>query len=218
MKNGKCSEYKDVTQQYMLGSRNEWPGSEYYYQDLDDYSCLDGWGFGNIAASADDVAKFFYEYLGTENLIKKETLNKMMNWEYGGGTDGFRFIYGLGFMPLGYRVMKNESDDFYATHVIGHAGLDWGSYADLAGYHMLYNFSIVNGQNTNFGWNCSLGEEFILYGYTIGDTLDCNLLNLTIQYFSNGTGPKLDCSPRHHSEMPQGEVSNLESIQARRMK
>ena len=54
-------------------------------------------------------------------------------------------------------VMKGEDDDFYGRNVIGHAGLDWGSYADLAGYHMKYNFSIVNGQNTNFGWNCSLG-------------------------------------------------------------
>lgn len=186
----------------MLASKNEWPGYEYSYLNLDDYSCLDGWGFGNIAASADDVAKFFYQYLGTENLIKKETLNKMMNWEYGGGTDGFKFEYGLGFMPLGYRVMPGEDDDFYGRHVIGHAGLDWGSYADLAGYHMLYNFSIVNGQNTNFGWNCSMGKEFMLYGYTVGDTLDCNLLNITIQFFSNGTGPKLNCAPRHHS-MPE---------------
>lgn len=138
----------------------------------------------------------------------------MMNWEYGGGTDGFRFVYGLGFMPLGYRVMKGEDDDFYKSHVIGHAGLDWGSYADLAGYNLHYNFSIVNGQNTNFGWNCSLGKEFMMYGYTVGDTLDCNLLNITIQYFSNGTGPKLNCAPRHHSSMPKEEsdVSNIESL------
>ena len=89
----------------MLTSKNEWPGSEYSYLDLDDLSCLDGWGFGNIAATVDDVAKFFYEYLGTENLIKKETLAKMMNWEAGGGTDGFKFVYGLGFMPNVYPVM-----------------------------------------------------------------------------------------------------------------
>ena len=59
----------------------------------------------------------------------------------------------------------------------------------------------------------------MMYGYTIGDTLDCNLLNITIQYFSNGTGPKLDCSPRHHAVPPQEEadISNIESLQARRM-
>ena len=129
----------------MLAKKNEWPGTEYYYLDLDNFSCLDGWGFGNIAATAEDVAKFFYQYLGTENLIKKETLAQMMNWEMGGGSDGFKFIYGLGFMPLMWPVKHDQvATEFKKYAVIGHAGLDWGSYADLAGYNQYYNFSIVN--------------------------------------------------------------------------
>lgn len=159
-KEGRCSKYGNVTQQYMATSRNEFPGQEFYYENLYEYSCLNGWGFGNIAATVDDVAKFFYEYLGTENLIKKETLAKMMNWEAGGGTDGFEFVYGLGFMPNVYPVMAGQDTNFKKRAIIGHAGLDWGSYADLAGYNQYYNFSISNGQNTDFGWDCSAGVDF----------------------------------------------------------
>lgn len=121
----------------------------------------------------------------------------MLNWEFGKVTDHFMFVYGLGFMPLGWRVNDSQDKDMYKSNVIGHAGLDWGSYADLAGYNLVYNFSIVNGQNTNFGWDCSLGDKFVLNGYTIGDTLDCHLLDMTIQYFSNGTGPTLNCTSKY---------------------
>jgi len=43
---------------------------------MDDDSCLNGWGFGNLASSAEDVAKFFYQDFGTENMIKYETAAK----------------------------------------------------------------------------------------------------------------------------------------------
>jgi hypothetical protein len=76
--------------------------------NLDDYSCQNEWGAGNIAASATDVSKFFYQYGLTENMISTESLNKMFNWEAGGGTDGFKFVYGLGFMPKLFPVKDGQ--------------------------------------------------------------------------------------------------------------
>lgn len=84
----------------------------------------------------------------------------MMNWESGGGTDGFEFVYGLGFMPVVYPVAAGNDTDFKKRAIIGHPGLDWGSYADMAGFNQYYNFSITNGQNTDFGWDCGQGTNF----------------------------------------------------------
>ena len=51
---------------------NEWPGSQFSFFDYYEKTCANGWGFGNVALSASDSAKFWYEYLGTENIISNE--------------------------------------------------------------------------------------------------------------------------------------------------
>lgn len=49
---------------------------------MGDDSCLNGWGFGNLAASAHDLASFYFQYFGTEKIIKHETAAKMMHFDY----------------------------------------------------------------------------------------------------------------------------------------
>jgi hypothetical protein len=46
-----------------------WPALEVNFLDLYDLSCLDGWGFGNIATTAGDASRFFWELLGTHNIL-----------------------------------------------------------------------------------------------------------------------------------------------------
>jgi len=117
-----------------------------------DYSCLNGWGFGNIASSARDVAKFFFEYLGSESMVSDSMKKIMMSdWEHGGGTDGFSFEYALGLMPLPY---KNFGEGF--TYLVGHAGMDWGSDSQMSGFNQDYNFSVVTTQGTIAGLDCDL--------------------------------------------------------------
>ena len=41
----------------------------YSFFDIFEFSCLNGWGFGNIAATAMDISKFWYQYMGTENFL-----------------------------------------------------------------------------------------------------------------------------------------------------
>jgi hypothetical protein len=48
---------------------------------MGDDSCLNGWGFGNLAASAHDLASFYFQYFGTEKIIKHETAAKMMHFD-----------------------------------------------------------------------------------------------------------------------------------------
>ena len=81
----------------MNRSKNKWPGTEIYYQDFGNLTCANGWGFGNIAISAGNAARFWYEYLGTENMINNKTKSILMEnffnpiryfmsyYSYGGG-------------------------------------------------------------------------------------------------------------------------------------
>ena len=107
MKEGKCSSIpagEKVTHQYMPVDNGAWPAQKRSFVDLFGYSCLNGWGFGNIAVTAMDISKFFYNYLGTENFISDSMKAKMQNWESGKGTEGFVFDYGLGLMKMGWSV------------------------------------------------------------------------------------------------------------------
>ena len=63
MKEGKCSSKppsERVTHNYLISYGGAWPADFYSYEDLFGYSCLNGWGFGNIAVTAMDISKFFY--------------------------------------------------------------------------------------------------------------------------------------------------------------
>lgn len=73
------------------------PGLKLSEVDLDNDSCLNGWGFGNLAASASDVSRFLYEYFGSERIIKYETAAQMMDFSYMNDPE-FNVSYGLGVM------------------------------------------------------------------------------------------------------------------------
>ena len=60
----------------------------------------------------------------------------MFNWETASGiTDGWKFVYGLGFMPLAFPIKDGQDKDYEKTLVIGHPGEDWGSYTGMAGFN-----------------------------------------------------------------------------------
>ena len=50
------------------------------YFEISDYSCLNGWTCGNAMSSAHDVAQFFYELLGKQNILSNKTITMMMNF------------------------------------------------------------------------------------------------------------------------------------------
>ena len=140
---------------------NEYPGLKVTEYDIISDSCLNGWGFGNIAATALDVAKYYFEYFGSENLISYESAAKMMNFEYM-DSKSFNITYGVGLTPMVFPSANNISSpnhpypNFPENELIGHAGEDWGSGAQLVGYNFAHKFSIMTSIDSNMGLNCSL--------------------------------------------------------------
>ena len=85
--------------------------------------------------------------------------------------------------------------------------MDWASFTDLTGYSPAWKFSLTNGGNAIYGMDCNLtGSDYYHQNYYFQDFLDCNILNETLQFFSNGTAPKLNCtSARWVSPNPNDE-------------
>jgi hypothetical protein len=142
---GKCSEYNDIglTRTYQQASKNNWPGIEVSYRNMNEFGCSNGWTMGNIATNAADAALFFREYIGTENILKKSTIDSMLNYEVSDQPD-FLFTYGVGLLLKGFPLADDAKDqDWFINHIIGHPGIDWGSYSDIAGYNRAYDFGFV---------------------------------------------------------------------------
>ena len=73
---------------------------------MNEYSCLNGWTFGNIIVSAHDEAMFFYHLLATEKILKKET-QELMQSDFEPSTRGFKVTYGLGLLPIDFPVLPD---------------------------------------------------------------------------------------------------------------
>ena len=58
---------------------------------------MNGWGFGNIASTALDASRFFWEYLGTNNILSTKYQEIIQSdW------DGQSYNYSLGLMSKCY--------------------------------------------------------------------------------------------------------------------
>ena len=56
-KRGKCNEYDKIVRQYAMDLGKEgYPAMLLRYFDINGYSCLNGWTFGNVISSARDIA------------------------------------------------------------------------------------------------------------------------------------------------------------------
>ena len=113
---GKCSQYEKegLIHQYGLvpGHKDKWPAEDYTYVDSSDLPCFNLWTGGNIIASAQDVGQFFYDILGTESIISKETQEIMQHFE----DIDWKVPLGLGLM---YLPVPNEDNDQTKTDLVG---------------------------------------------------------------------------------------------------
>ena len=158
-------------------------------------SCLNGWTCGDIAASASDVASFYYEFLRPGGPLVNATSRAEM-LKFKSFTTGWArgLPYGMGLMPEGYyEGMTNQ------TAIVGHGGQDWGSGSQLAGYNFALDFGIVVSQGSATGMNCSIGggpKKSAAANFDIYTMSSCLLLNTTLAVVSNGTAPHLKCRSR----------------------
>ena len=67
----------------------------------------------------------------------------MLNYEVSNQV-GFNFTYGVGIMLKEFALEDNaKNHNWFIPRIIGHPGIDWGSYSDVAGYNRAYGFSFV---------------------------------------------------------------------------
>ena len=143
--------------QYAYSSWNQWPGVEIDFYEISDYSCLNGWTFGNLIANSHLLAEFMYDLWGTEVLLSNATKEMMQSWEH---TEiYFPCTYGLAAMPLTYPAKPGEDQDEKLRRLVGHAGEDWGSTAEWVGYNQAYDFSFAVTMNSFMGLNCSMKDN-----------------------------------------------------------
>ena len=62
-------------------------------------------------------------------------------------------------MPLVFPAKPGEPQDVKLRRIVGHAGEDWGSTAEIVGYNQAYNFSFAVTMNSFIGLNCSLKDN-----------------------------------------------------------
>jgi len=197
---GMCSEYakEGVIPTYQDQKRGKWPAKEIYFTSYWNKTCANGWGMGNIAVNAKDAATFWYEYLLTENIISDESKEILFHW-----GDGYRFKwnfykYGGGLMSKSVFLKKVEKNKPkfvkfpIANTMFGHSGINYASETLLTGVNKQFNYSMVLSVNTNDGASCEeLDDDDASNGEQM---LECLIQDLTIQYFSRGKGPRLNCT------------------------
>ena len=108
----------------------------------------------------------------------------------------FPCTYGLATMPLAFPAKRGEDQDPRLRTIVGHAGADWGSGAPIVGYNQAYDFSFAVTMNSEMGQNCSLPVQDFVGNYLVSGEAPCTLLDLTMNYLTNGSAPRLNCEFR----------------------
>eukprot|EP00939_MAST-03C_sp_MAST-3C-sp1_P001938 g1938.t1 len=164
---GKCADYKNVSHQFAaMFNSNEAPGywTTISWEDIYDFSCLNGWTMGNIASTADDTASTMYHVFGADaspSLLSSASVQAMTDFKplTVGWSVGLE--YGLGLMQVDLFPNKGAPSEY--TTFVGHAGQDYGSAASMHYYSEKTDIAITIASNTEYGMNCSLsnlGENF----------------------------------------------------------
>lgn len=190
LQNGPCSQYSDVAHQYAYSNKmngDQIVATEIF--DLDDYSCLNGWTCGNVAASAKALASFWRDLFNYRGILGPVALplmtkfNTLVNpWCYG-------CQYGKGIILTSPPPLDPKANP-YSYLLFGHAGQDWGSGTNPCGYNIAYNFSICLSANSASGLNCSLTPD-VRYNGQMQSESQCLVYDAILAAVG---GPRLNCT------------------------
>eukprot|EP00812_Abedinium_dasypus_P003750 NODE_1463_length_1136_cov_330.506938.p1 GENE.NODE_1463_length_1136_cov_330.506938~~NODE_1463_length_1136_cov_330.506938.p1 ORF type:complete len:300 (+),score=65.98 NODE_1463_length_1136_cov_330.506938:151-1050(+) len=142
---------------------------------------------GNIAASAGDVASFYFDLL-TGSVVNQSSLAQMRNMTP--LTTGFNpgMPYGLGLTEW-FGGFPNKHEDY---ELVGHPGVDTASSCPLCGYNTKYKFGFATSLNSDTTNNCSNladGGAQVLYG----NIVSCAVYNAVVGEFSDGQAMPVSC-------------------------
>ena len=146
--------------------------ADFAFIDLYDYSCLNGWAMGNIAASARDLSMFFRDLFsptphapGAKPMLSPQSRDLMTDpkkmhmlsnsWWAGHTNDTYSLgnMRILDFRPLVIPGTGDASD----TDLWGHPGSDWGSGSSpLCGYNIKYGFGICMNAAQTQSMQCAV--------------------------------------------------------------
>ena len=84
-----------------------------------------------------------------------------------------------------------------ANIMVGHGGMNYASQTLLTGFNNEFKYSMVLSMNTLNGQSCQqLSKNDSIVALSM---LECLIQDKTIQYFSEGKGPKLNCTQSAYS-------------------
>jgi len=180
---GKCSAIPGMVQQYApvwkkVGTVDGKELDELAWQNVINYSCLNGWTMGNAALPAIEQANFLYYLLVSKKIISPEMVELMTQTKQWGDRKYMK--YGLGL----------ESDSFMTAggkerfHYFQHGGLDYGSAVAANVAVPELGFSLVVVVNSFTGMNCSLPDvnenQIVKYEWGL-----CNFLEPVLAVFED---------------------------------
>eukprot|EP00041_Stephanoeca_diplocostata_P021552 m.503529 g.503529 ORF g.503529 m.503529 type:complete len:581 (+) comp21849_c0_seq3:116-1858(+) len=152
---GKCSTHPGVVPQWCPDPVT------YKWVNLQDYSCLNGWTMGNIAAAPLDVAAFYFYLLSGHEprMLSHASLVAMTTWTNLSFGWGVGVPYGLGLMDMGangsFLVKDVVGLDDAHVDLVGHGGEDWGSAALMTGYSTQLDAGVSLAMDSVMGKNSS---------------------------------------------------------------
>ena len=179
---GACADVPGVVHQYATRVGN----GTYGWFDVIGDSCLNAWTAGNLAATTQDLARFWHR-LFDGTLLSAASLAAMTSFEplTWGWFPGLE--YGAGLMAQAWAAANGT----YSLPVLGHGGEDYGSETALNGYVAALNASAVLASTSYDGANCSLSLAENAYAK---DFAACFAYD-RILHAINPAFPRLRCKP-----------------------
>ena len=204
--------YKGNSKSGFTSGETDGPFDPRNVQDLDDYSCLNGYTMGNIATSPSDVVRF-YSALSGGRIVSSKSLGEMRTFQ--ALTNGYNpppgTPYGMGLIlqTMKFKLISSSTSsatckkhsslcsclfNICKTHIQtwGHPGLDWASGMPFLGVVDDLNMTYAMGFDSYGGFNSSLtyAENKATYNYY---QTQCYGLNAAIHYVIPDF-PTLACS------------------------
>ena len=128
--------------------------------DFIEYSCLNGWSMGNAATSGRDLAQFFRDLFAPPRpslpprLLNRSTVAAMQSFVNLTNDWCSTCQYGLGlFKEDQYEISARSKPE--QLYMVGHAGTNWASNAELSSYNPHFDFGIALATNSATGLDCS---------------------------------------------------------------
>ena len=220
---GQCQDYvtQGMIRQYKSEIRASFTGLVVDIKDITEFSCLNGWTCGNVAAAARDTAAFYFELLSPGSRILSASSQQQMQ-RFEPLTQGWfpGLPYGLGLMKTSVQVKvvngtgKAASDPASPAYLVGHGGEDWGSGGSLVGYNPHHGFGFAVAMGSMTGMNCSTtdakGKADFTPNALAQSHSSCVLYNTTLAELGRQRreqAPVLNCSehlPNLHRLEPFG--------------